>query len=145
MTTDEQSAFLKALTGSRPNPYKALDRLLSKPQAYQRQRLRLAVWCEQGRCAPIRVFDVHDGRLVQCRSDADVSDIPNHYPRDQKWSRRRAFFASEWINLPDESQRLQVVCECAQTTTRWIDVRRLLDRVPARGTLNITLGELVAT
>lgn len=129
---------------SEPNPHAALQRLLAKPRAYQRKQLRLSVWCETGNCSPIRVFAVHDGLLVQCRSDADVSDVPNHYPRTQKWSPRRAFFIEWWLDHTADST-LQVVCECAQTKARLVDVRKVAASVPESNTRNVRLSEVLSS
>lgn len=116
-----------------PNPYAALRRLLAMPAKVRRSLLRLEVWCEDNECTPVRVFALREGTFVQCRSDADVSDIPGHYPREQKWSPRSAFFVEEWLAGSPES-RLQVVCDCRQTTTRLVNVQRLIDAIPAPGT-----------
>lgn len=127
-----------------PNPYDALSRLLAKEPRHQRRLLRLSVWCEQGACTPIRVFGHRDGLLVQCRSDADVSDMREHYPHLERWSRRRAFFADEWVK-DAAGQRLQVVCECSQTTPRLVDVEKLIEAAEDDTRRNVALLELVVT
>ena len=119
---------------SGPNPYAARKRLLALRQPAQRKMLRLVVACDQNKCTPIRVFGLREGLLALCRSDADVRDLQEQQPNLADWSKRRAFFLDEWMSLgdPDES-RLQVVCDCSQTTPRLVDVRKVVDMVPAEG------------
>ena len=121
---------MSAPAPSDPNPYAVLRRVLRLRPAEQRKLLRLVVWCDRGECTPLRVFKVRDGLLVQCRSDADVSDMQEAHPHLEKWSRRRAFFLQEWLDLPPDAREdafLQLVCECNQTTPRLVDVRRVAD------------------
>jgi hypothetical protein len=72
--------------------------------------------------------------LVQCRSDADVSDMLEANPHLTKWSRRRAFFLEEWISADEASNgtMLQVVCDCSQTQARLVDVRKIVNLIPSR-------------
>lgn len=145
----ETRAFVDALKGPGPDPYAALARVLAMPERVQRKLLRLVVWCENNKCSPLRVFALREGLLVQCRSDANVRDLRDTYPRLREWSRRRAFFMDEWLSQPADvlpQSRLQVVCDCAQTTPRLVDVQRLLDAVPADGmqTRRLRLPEVAA-
>lgn len=121
---------LAALHGGGPDPYAALEKVLALPRRAQRSILRLEVWCENSKCSPIRVYDRAEGLLVQCRSDADVRDLPHV----GDWSRRRAFFLQEWPTDLPQAQHLQVVCDCLQTEARLVDVRKLAAAMPAPGT-----------
>lgn len=121
---------------SQPDPYAALKRILSLRPAQRRPLLRLEVWCEESKCTPIRVFQLREGLLVQCRSDADVRDMQETYDHLKDWSRRRAFFAEEWLAQPEETlaiSHLQVVCDCLQTTARPVDMRKLIQELPSDG------------
>lgn len=148
--TEADRQVVHALFGGGPNPYAALDRLLAKPRAAQRKMLRLEVWCENNKCTPVRVFALRDGLLVQCRSDANIEGLRDQYPHLTEWSRRRAFFLSEWQDLRPEvraESHLQVVCNCNQTTPRLVDVQRVLDLIPADGerTRRVALAQVSPT
>lgn len=131
---EEVLAFLGRQLTPDPNPYTALQRVLALHPKQRRSLLRLEVWCEQSRCTPIRVFAVRDGLLVQCRSDANTEHMRDEHPQVQPWSRRRAFFLSEWLGMAEDVRavsHLQVVCDCAQTTPRLVDVARLAELAQA--------------
>lgn len=116
-----------------PDPYAALERVLKLHKSEQRNLLRLTVWCENEKCSPIRVFEIREGLLVQCRSDANVRDMQEDYPNLSDWSRRRAFFIQEWLDLGESSVGLQVVCDCKQTEPRLIDMRKVSRLIPQPG------------
>lgn len=150
--TDEDATreeFTRALFGGGPNPYDGLRRVLALPRRAQRAALRLEVWCEANRCTPIRVYALREGLLVQCRSDADTTAIRETHPHVGEWSRRRAFYLEEWLAQPAEllpTSHLQVVCDCAQTRPRLVNVRRLADLVPEdRTTHRVTLHDVSVT
>ena len=127
------------------DPYEALRRVLDLRPNVRRSLLVLQVWCETSKCTPVRVYRVHDGLLVQCRSDADVRAMREDHPHLSDWSRRRAFFLDWWLSSEDGArQPLQVVCDCAQTTPRLVDLRMLADLVPDRGAraVNAALASL---
>lgn len=129
------------------NPYDALRRVLALRAPAQRSLLRLVVFCEASKHSPIRVFQLREGLLVQCRSDADVRDMKDSSPHLPDWSRRRAFFLDEWLDQPAETRaesHLQVVCDCAQTTPRLVDVQRLADAIPETATRRVTLPAVAA-
>ena len=128
-----------------PNPYRALARVLKMRPHVRAELLRLEVRCE-GRHTPVRVYRLREGALVQCRSDADVRDLQAEHPNLDDWSRRRAFFLEEWVSAGDPDARLQVVCDCAQTRPRLVDVQRLADLMPAEGepTRRVRFAEVVA-
>lgn len=121
----------------RPNPYAELKKVLALPRRAQRSILLLEVWCENSKCCPIRVFARHPGLLVQCRSDAKVSEAAREsYSNLGAWSPRRAFFLHEWLDQPADvlpTSHLQVVCDCRQTTPRLVSVRKLADAMPNDG------------
>jgi len=125
-----------------PNPYEVLGRLLGKPRKQQLNLLRLKVWCERNKCAPILVYEVREGILVQCRSDANVSHMQEDHPNLAPWSKRRAFFVEEWMEHP--GSHLSVVCDCNQTNPRLVDVARVVDLLPAPGspTRNVSLPQV---
>jgi hypothetical protein len=122
---------------SGPNPRRVLERVLALKAPARRGLLRLEVWCEANACTPVRVFDVREGLLVQCRSDADVSSLAEANPHLGRWSPRGAFFIDEWTRQVEGDQtgshHLQVVCDCVQTRPRLVDVQRVRDLVPPVG------------
>jgi hypothetical protein len=131
-----------------PNPYQALNRVRHLPRRAQRHLLRLEVWCEWNKCTPVRVFALRDGLLVHCRSDADVRDLQEEHPHLDDWSRRRAFFAEEWLKQPAEPpSHLQVVCDCLQTRPRLLDVGKMVAAIPPAGdkTRRVTLPDVAVS
>ena len=133
-----------SLQASEPNPYEAKKRLLALRRPERDKLLRLIVRCEQRKCAPLRIFAVREGLLVLCRSDANVGDMQEQYPYLTEWSRRRAFFIKEWLD-EGPSSRLQVVCDCSQTTPRLVDMQKVIDLIPptSEPTRNAVLPEVM--
>ena len=130
------------------DPYKALDRVLKMHPHVRRNLLRLEVRCE-GRHTPVRVYRLREGLLVHCRSDADVRALQKKSPHLPDWSPRRAFFLEDWLSQPDDVRpgaHLQVVCDCAQTRPRLVNVQRLVELVPADGapTRRVAMLEVLA-
>lgn len=147
MTEDETDEAPPASRG--PDPYQTLARILSWPRRAQRAALRLEVWCDASKCTPIRVYELREGLLVQCRSDADVREMKEKYPHLPDWSPRRAFYLEDWHAQPDDVRpgaHLQVVCDCAQTRPRLVDVQRLTDLIPEGGaTRRVRLRDVSVT
>ncbi len=126
------------------NPYEALERVKKFPRRVRDNLMRLEVWCEWNKCTPIRVFELREGLLVQCRSDADISDMQEQFPHLDRWSRRKAFFIEEWLSLGSGDEHLQVVCRCLQTKPRLVSVGKLHSEVPENGTRRIRLPAVAA-
>ena len=137
-----------SLQPSEPNPYKAKERLLALRRPEQDKLLRLIVRCEQRKCAPLRIFALREGLLVLCRSDANVRDMQEQYPHLTEWSHRRAFFIEEWLRSDDRpTSRLQVVCDCVQTTPRLVDIQKVIDLIPptSEPTRNAVLPQVMGS
>lgn len=121
-----------------PDPY-AEDRRIRKmrPEQWKRHR-RLEVWCESGKCAVVRVFDVPNGRLIQCTSEANIKEMRERgsVGGDEDWSKRRAFFITE--ELLERGEQLTLVCECRQTTERLASVRKINALVGGKPRVSIT-------
>lgn len=132
-----------------PDPYAALKRVVEQKPVVQKSLLRLLVWCEQGKCTPIRVFETREGMLVQCRSDANVRHLRGQIEHDRDWSKRRAFFLESVPGISGDGQDvpgLQVVCECSQTTPRPVDLRKLMALVPdTPRQRNVKFSQVVTT
>ena len=132
-----------------PDPYAALERVLKLHKSEQRNLLRLTVWCENEKCSPVRVFEIREGLLVQCRSDANTDVLRQKYKHLDRWAKRPAFFLDTWFP-PTESgievvdSYLQVVCDCDQTQPRKIDVMKLKAAVSEHSTRrNVPLADLL--
>ncbi len=129
-----------------PNPYGALSRVLALRGPERRKLLRLVVRCENRKHTPLRVFALRDGLLVQCRSDADVRDMQAEHPHLPDWSKRQAFFLEDWLRLPTEpTSHLMVVCDCAQTAPRPVDMQKVAELIPNESTRNVMLAQVLAS
>jgi hypothetical protein len=108
-----------------------------RPKQWKRHR-RLEVWCELGQCAVVRVFDVPNGRLVQCSSEANIKEMRERglVGSEGDWSKRRAFFLTE--ELLELGEQLTLICECQQTTERLASVRKINDLVGRKPRVSIT-------
>lgn len=122
----------------KPNPYAWDRRVRSWPLKTWKRHRRLEIWCEAGKCPVVRVFDVTDGRLVQCSSEANIKQMreSGHAVADSDWSKRRAFFITE--ELMERGDQLTLVCECQQTSERLASVRKINDLVGVKTRASIT-------
>lgn len=125
---------------SEPNPYAEDDRIRALPPAIQKRMLRLTVWCEAGRCAVIRAFEVPRGILIRCSSEANIAHMRAraNVVADGDWSRRRAFFMED--RLRDE--KLTLICDCNHTQERVVAIGRLADLIGTKP--NASIGALLA-
>lgn len=146
--SDYDTTALEAHLFPHGNPYAALERVEGLHPAARKKLLRLTVWCEQSKHGVISVFQLREGVLVKCQSDAYVGDVESHGPAGEKWARRRAFFIDEWLANADAAgaSHLQIVCRCAQTRPRLVDVSRLIDAIPPEGDTprNIQIADVYA-
>lgn len=86
----------------------------------------------------VRVFDVTDGRLVQCSSEANIKDMRESggVVADSDWSKRRAFFITD--ELIERGDQLTLVCECRQTLERLASVRKINELVGVKTRVSVT-------
>ena len=86
----------------------------------------------------VRVFDVSDGRLVQCTSEANIKSMreSEFVVAQSDWSKRHAFFITD--ELMEKGNQLTLVCECQPTTERLASVRKINDLVGVKTRVSIT-------